>query len=294
MCIRGVGMPVKAHKPAVFALIATLTMALSGCLAGPSPGQDHVDHKAMPGESSVSEPRTRITGEAPVGTLDLTECNHVSFGLTLHAVPHTWPRPDSWPDAFLQRFGYAFYDCERVSWGQYERGPVQILFEGETLELNAYGCTPDRFNSARLVTRVYMDDRELATAWQGFFGDPVSIVEFNFSEEELTEGLNQTRLAWSGESVDASYMMMPHGPHSSGTQEKEYRYIWFNDTSILTLDLMIQYEQPDPIGPAGVAYFGAPSPLAEPIGYEEVGANRYYRVQGAGEITTWDNHDCQP
>ncbi len=277
------------RRSAAWLAVALVCLLMSGCVReAPIEGGS-----ASPNPSHLAPAREKEASATPTGALDVSDCQFVLAGLMLDPRPPSWPRPPDWPDASMPRFGYSFYECNRLSWAHYERGPVGIMFEGEQLDIELYGCSPDRLHDVWLTTRVYVDDAELADAWAAFFGGPVSVVNFGLKDVGIGP-LNETRLTWEGEQVSPSTIVLHHGPRENYTYNRISRFIWFNETSLTTLDLTATFNSVDPQALFAVGQFGEPSPLAKPIEPEIVYVVRDSGLHGTGEITTWDNHDCRP
>src|SRR5688572_2658031 len=113
----------------VFAVLACLLVA--GCSQSnpPPPNDAQPTFDGTEKRTSTSEPTQESTSELPLEAF-LTDCTSWTTLIGGPAEVFGGPLPEEWEAQSTPVFQLIqFNECERLSWGAFERGPVHFVFE---------------------------------------------------------------------------------------------------------------------------------------------------------------------
>ncbi len=265
-----------------------LLVLLAGCVDNGN--RPTVDDESRPdSEDPGREVREAPYVATPTGALDLTHCEYAILS-TLYGPQPTWPRPPGWPEPERPLFSYHYFDCTRVAWGLFERGPIRIMLVGDNFGIQDLPCE-EGFHDVLLALIMFVDDSEFANAFQEELGLPVMLAAMSLVDANVG-GVNQTTVKWIVEGYDESSAVLHHYLPRDHVDETMSRFVWFNETSMTGLDFILTYNSPSFPPGLAAAHVSEP-PLNEPVADHVLGAQRRHNLNASGEITTWNNFDCR-
>ncbi len=289
---------IESHIVAI--VVAFPLLLLAGCAETEYGSSPAVDTAGVP---EPDQPRGSEPGDADAPrqlalqtSMDINECTARGIGLNYPVDLAPRQRPEGWPaPTLISAFGLELYQCERFAWNGFERGPVVLLLEGETILESVPQCTTPNTNSELLVHQAFANDLQLVDALRTDLGLNIRLAAFDWHSGNGGVA-NPEAIEWSVDGggasrVDLAYLARP-GP---AEHQLRPRYLWFNETSMTAWDLELTYLAPEVPVTAGVGRFSAPMTWAE-RGHEvlPLGVNIWKTAEGPGTVTTWDNHFCEP
>lgn len=190
-------------------------------------------------------------GAASLVSLALSGCFGLDFGLAYIGATGPGDAPKGWtydPIASEQigsRVIIEAASCNRVSFLDFERGPVAIMFEHHTKFTPPEACTVGEFSQMSVLNQVLVSDVELAHALQRH-GLPARFAEVSAT---LTETPTQRQdWTWSIENRTSSLSSVGSTIVSPFPPMTE-RLAWANESQLMTLDITWRHETPDPPTP---------------------------------------------
>lgn len=213
-------------------LAGSLLVSLAGCLSGSGDAPDAGDAQGPSSGSSGAVPNR----------MSATDCKGVStvfYGPTMvfsEPMPPGWEERDTIPatEVFLR-----LYECQKVSWGPFERGPVTMLAEVHGSLDASEGCLEDRPSDAgphTWLTTFWFSDRELAEWVKTNYGAPVHYGEFKITQDATPAGVSHT-WSWRAPEQEWSFITMRDIPISDDHATTYIEtWFWFNGLGISYMD----------------------------------------------------------
>lgn len=243
---------------------------LAGCF-NDSPRSGNSDTTATSQSSTVSTsssaPITPDPSEPIPGSITWNECHGLGIAID-------WPNalsleggetPPGWEagPAEADRYQVSLNECQRVSIGRFERGPVRVLVETRRAVSPPAACldfSPD-YGTMKVLISLWVDDPDLANYLATTYHLPVRIGQFSL--EVTDQGGNEVQQwTWSNGSNPASQATAAHvGPADPAPSVA--RHVWHNGTAVSFLDLTYGYSLPDAPVPLAQGTLAPPMRLAE-------------------------------
>jgi hypothetical protein len=119
-------------------------------------------------------------------------------------------------------------NCERLSLGPFERGPIYFLVEIHDNREPPESCRNGEYTSSEVITQVWVDDGEVADYLQNVLGLPAKLAKFH-RDDQLAGDLNRTTWHFEIEGFEPSYLdaVRPSASPTPGTYL--YRRFWVNE-----------------------------------------------------------------
>ena len=170
-----------------------LVTALTGCLNNPRAGDVSPSMSGHPTSmtESVTSTQTTSAGERPPALpperMLFSNCTGFTAGGNARLRPNGPPVPPGWEPRDPTVLGYSVllhgYECQRISAGPFERGPIHIIWDGHSDADFPADCLLNETGSPiETVLNVFMiDDPELAAYFQQTYDLPAiySAVQFD-------------------------------------------------------------------------------------------------------------------
>lgn len=134
-------------------------------------------------------------------------------------------------------------ECNRISWGPFERGPIRLLFELHD-RLNPPGnCTnhdgTDGFISLWILNSLWIDDEELANYLKVTYDLPTIFAQMSV-KDDLQSGIGTQVWSWN-EPGKPSSQVTYYVANSVNATDVPYtdRMYWYNETTLSYVNLRI-------------------------------------------------------
>lgn len=227
----------------MFKLVISLVI-LAGLLAGcvnPDVGPPTSTTQAT-SESSTSLTVLPTGGPAP----GLSRLNSsILSGCTglFSVVRYPWslgpasPPPNWTGDSDLgQEVSQLALDCQRVSWGSFER-PTRMVWEVHTNAPAPASCAEGSYSRYLIITRIFLEDMELADFLNETYGLPVHSATV-WRNETLEQGQRHDVWTWTPLGYQPSWMENWRLNRSDFDTSDTYndRYAWDNGSGISFMD----------------------------------------------------------
>jgi hypothetical protein len=229
-------------------LIACLfaALALAGCTTAKS--KDTVTHLGT-SNSPPSSPTLTTTGTGPIATgypktVQWDSCKGWDTGF--HYPPGKPPgatHDPNWTDPTVNVFTTVITrarDCDRVSWGPFER-PVRMILEQHDFLQVPESCQPANnvtgFVGMTELSSLWVNDSALANFLkQTYPGMPVYYSPIDVSDQ-ATGGLIDHVWTWGLEAQNKSKLNTLEDSAPPGQSSDNYRLFWYSDTGVSFMDL---------------------------------------------------------
>lgn len=179
----------------IFALIA-------GCSEPDSGGGGHLQ---TPSTTATQGPATNSDGPVldPPSFLtlriDATNCNGFGMAVEVPAALYNVARPTGWPSAAEQiptanamDLYYQVFECERLSWDGFERGPVWFMLERHGDFVAPDSCGRGDFTIAGILQSVWFSDPDLVAHAVASYNLPAARADFSSSIDVAVAVVQQT------------------------------------------------------------------------------------------------------
>lgn len=206
------------------------------------------------------------------------------------------PYPPGWEEPTIGELSEHYLNaafCERISWGQYERGPIYTLFEGLSGAFAPDSCLEERYNHYSFMGTVWISDEEIAKEFEKVFDIPTYYAEFTYNNH--TNDI-YTEIIWTWKTLggEPSSFTLKEIDGNGGRFEHIERMFWFNDTqlSYLSLTMMDEY----PLIQAQPSYGHMEPPMIAASGpYREYVATSgsHPKSQWTGTIHSFKDYQCE-
>ncbi len=243
--------------------LLALTLALlmtSGCMDDQLSSQQH----QQPPENQ--HPRAADGPDWDSESLEAAGRDQQWSDCTYMWLKFTWPGPTNprgppanWtqPTFALQtNTYYAYYECERFSWMDFER-PIKILWELNGNLVADNNCTTGDNFPASLVEAVYLDDAEIADAWKDQYELPTQIATMSLTTQ-LSSKPMEARLEWRVADYPPSVGTYRFGGDLVRDAPHSAYIVWERGDGINVLEQAHQTSSYSPATPTATADVNAP------------------------------------
>lgn len=264
----------RAHWIVVYALGIGL---LAGCLdpqsspGGATTGRETSTSAATSstGSSSANLPVINSSIPEKMSATDCTGPDTLVYGPTevfSQAMPPGWEEGEDEPltDVFLRLF-----ECQKISWGPFERGPVTMLAEIHG-SLNApQSCLEDHPHDAvayRWLASLWFSDADIANWVAATYGAPVYYGEFE-TAHEMNPALETHTWSWGLPNQERSYVTMRDVAVSDNHPGPFTEWwFWFNGQGISSMDSVMLSMSDDTSAPLVDGHMAPPMMFANATG----------------------------
>ncbi|HUR26393.1 MAG TPA: hypothetical protein VM327_10315 [Candidatus Thermoplasmatota archaeon] len=128
------------------------------------------------------------------------------------------------------------WQCQRVSWGAFERGPVQMLFESHTNGASPPKCQIQATGAEFFLNSWWISDPGLAKYGREMYGAPTYYAPINFTSSS-TGPVVQHAASWGLPGKGDSHFDVVEGQdyHPAGPSPL-LRYFWFEESVVHLMD----------------------------------------------------------
>ncbi len=261
---------------------------MAGCLSAPADD---------PGASGIKtqEPREYATGAMTTGpALYLNQCQSAIFGTEVPKAILDWPERSTWHEQTrpAHQLLYLAFFCDRVGWGELERGPVFLLLEGSRAWEYPEPCAPTNPGVAAILYRLYSDDAELAEGLGTAMGVAWFESSFAWSHGGPLPG-DESQLSWTPNGYPESVWTAGGLHQVNSASSGEITWLAHNASASSRLVLEQQHDSHNFMIDNGRAAFEAPSLLSHGPDID------YYTQQtmlldseAVGTLTMWADPQC--
>lgn len=165
-------------------LIVLATAALAGCVGdADSPVADAGDAPASEGDAAEAP----LVLPALVDGVEATDCSGAVASAIIPGAVEA-PTPEGWAAETTRAWTdirmYA-WQCERLAWGEFERGPVRIVVELHNAHQTPHACQwGTGFLTFWMLHGLWVDDPELADAWARTYGLQAVVADIAMHDED--------------------------------------------------------------------------------------------------------------
>lgn len=276
--------------------IVILSISIGGCLGpGNMEGIADTSTTAVSTTSTTfAEPEPQPNATVPPTHLFLTDCTGMAASMEFPSgfapanPPGNWsPRRGVESEIFM-----LFFECQRIGFGQLERGPVHILFEGHTNFDPPASCKAGEYSTFAVLHAVWIDDADVVELVNSSYG--VQTWQANFSvERNITASLQTVRWQWHVENLPVSEISIRQVLVDMDQATNVDRFVWFSGTDLwmLTLQQHLQLTNGDT--------HVAPGDLNEPTLVDQSGAPLFYSMgdmflhaEATGQFEKFGGGEC--
>jgi hypothetical protein len=227
-----------------------LCLSLAGCAASKSHGTESGSESISPTSTGTGGPHPPLINSTYAKNVHWNDCEGWQTGFTHPpGEPAGASHDPEWANPQIGLFTTVVMygrECQRVSWGPFER-PVRMILEHHNFLAPPVSCEPDA-NTTRQITKgaelasIWVNDTELADYLKATYpGMPVFYSPMQ-SETRSTGGLlahtwtwglgkqNQSRVTILDDQIPGGYY--PHG----------IRLFWYSSEGVSFMDLVSQYQ----------------------------------------------------
>ena len=284
---------VRSWLPVLGGLLLAMPL-LTGCLAEDAPkhppvGPTPTQTPSPPDETSDSPPR-----EIPFEVF-WSDCHGIRTAFTFPLDTNPVDHPPGWePEGRAgSELGVEVYECQRVSWGPFERGPVHFLFELHGELDPPEKCTEGDPNFIRAFTSFWTDDASLGQYLDDVYDLPVIVGNFTETVTSNPE-TREIHWVWNTNGSQPSEVSV----HTVGEEKQSWggnlvRMYWFNATHLSYMDI------DDDVRGYKVSSILSPGTMSEPMVFSRTGLPFMGRsvviTEGdmSGKIKTFEGFDCE-
>jgi hypothetical protein len=217
------------------AVFLALMSLLAGCSQsadrpGPEPASDVTSQSDnAPTTSSSSEDQSELDPSPESLVLILNECIELE---TLRIVPSEIvgaKPPPGWASSPtpMTELRIEISECQRISIGPFERGPVHFLVEIHDNREPPEACRGD-YTSSEVITQVWVDDQELVTYFVDELGLPAKLGTFQRLDQTINSA-NKTTWTFSSAGFPASSFETIRTRPADTAGMLLYRRFWANN-----------------------------------------------------------------
>lgn len=223
-----------------FLALAAIILLLSGCNQPANPGTD----PGPGGKNTGSQSSTETSGNVP----PILANNSYSplavwsgcrgFRTSIPGLTNTFtfdPQPPGWEsDNPTTEFDLRFYECDRVSWGTFERGPVQMIVEMGGSFQNPPNCNGEAASLLRNMASWWFSDADVAAYARTVYGANAYATNFTVTRLEQAGAVDQT---WEwGEPGARSNVRLIDADAPSDPTSHVTRIFWFVGAGVYAMD----------------------------------------------------------
>ena len=154
--------------------------------------------------------------------------------------PPGWEEPATAPTNSIYT---VLYKCERVSWGQFERGPIYSLMEWDGNLDNPTSCGGGNVDDRGVLESIWFSDPELVAFAKSTYAMPAYLGSFSLNRTDGPEG-REIRWTWAADGNEPSDALIvnPTLEHNF-TVKTGSRLFWYNGQGVSRLDFWRHYEE---------------------------------------------------
>lgn len=231
--------------------LSGLCLSLAGCL------QDDGGEPTDPGTTSSTQSQTPASssgtsgpsplGEVPDDQIQWNDC--VGAGLQIvapQAIYRGNPPHPSWEEdanAPTNAFRVILARCERIAWGQFERGPIFVLLEWDGNLNNPSSCGGGDVQERGALDSIWFSDPELVQFAKDAYQMPAHLGTFTYDSTQGPEG-REIRWTWATAGNEPSdTLLVDPQPDQLGDVEAGSRLFWSNGQGVNRMDFWRSYQQ---------------------------------------------------
>lgn len=277
--------------------IVGLMLGVSGC-AG-KPGDGPRESSTPTAEPPIGTSSSSTTATNPPPTLDevpldafLSDCRRWNSAIVGPANVFGGSSPEGWERATASTLLMGFLECDRVSWGSFERGPVHVLMEFTEDSFAPLTCQQGDFDRYHILRSLWIDDETVASWIKATYGIPALVGDFAVADPG---GLVET-WTWSQPGGESSEMTFQDPPPTQNTPLTYiHRAFWFNETGVSYMDIREEYLNDDYSSPAAYGMLRPPMQYASMTGQTAFSGIVDYTPSAdeAFSISRFGDLDCQ-
>lgn len=153
-------------------------------------------------------------------------------------LPGPWERPLVPP---ANEIGYEFYVCDRISLGEFERGPVLLGYEWHSIFTLPDSCVKNGTTLHWVLYTLWTNSTELATALNATHAMKVVVAEYEEIRTDVGAGAKQVtaRARLPGSTEYALEMHWNEPPSETQSLDQRHRLFWFEGDRVHALDLFL-------------------------------------------------------
>lgn len=252
----------------VAALLLASMSGISGCLQTSDGKTDAPPSTTEMTTPTTSSSRSETPFPAPEPTANeirWSSCTGLGIGIETPAPLVNGARPLGWEksadilNAAITDLYYTVIQCERVSWGSFERGPVFTMMERHNDFEAPEKCREDAGQLRVIVQSIWFSDPDLVEFARTRFGMPAFLGEFGFNFS-TTASAQMSIWTWKLPGGNVSEMSFPSRDDALlNTAEPVWRQYWIDGEGVSYMDLNEHFQTPEPA--PGAAYGRLPSPM---------------------------------
>jgi hypothetical protein len=146
-------------------------------------------------------------------------------------------------DAPTNEIHVSLFQCERISWANFERGPISMLFEWDGNLNNPSSCAGGHVDGRGVLDSIWFSDPDLAAYAKAEYAMPAVLGTFTYNSSSTPEGqqIHWTWAAAPNEASDASQTVPPVDHRFSTTDG--IRLFWYNGKGVNRMDFWREFEQ---------------------------------------------------
>ncbi len=219
-------------------LASVALVLLTGCTG--TPASDHPPDDstgATPG--GTADAPARPPPPASAGPLDPTDspwildgCDRWTALIEHENVIYAPEGPSGWEKLGIIPevvYRYEVYECRRVSWGTFERGPVRMAFQSHDYYQAPESCRDGVSGAAYLLVHGITDDAELAQAIQAEIGLPTVVGTISIETNEQ-HGLVMAQVRWGAGDNLVELTFLPYTGSKGPAQFETVDFVYDGST----------------------------------------------------------------
>lgn len=205
--------------------------------------------------------------------------------------PPGWEPVDSTiPTSYVLIGGY---ECNRVSIGPYERGPVRIVWDAHDHADIPAKCLEGRppLSLAPILNAVLANDQQIADHLRNEYGLPVEYAEINATAQP-TGPMNERSWTWGPGSTPSELTFVDDG--TSAPFDFNERFLWQRRNGIGVLDMTYERTGPELTDREGYGVMQTPMLLANSTTQLFAGPINYFpTLSGEGAFHLFSDLMCE-
>lgn len=151
--------------------------------------------------------------------------------------------------------------CDHVSLGDFERGPIRLVLESHEKFNAPDNCREGDYTYLNILTRIVVDDPEIAAAIQDELTIPTSTGNFTWAEDG-TSALKTVRVGWRVDGSPESWFQVGRVENAIQDSRGTYRYVWAAGENLGLVDMKLDARQTQFEPTAALASFSSPMLIA--------------------------------
>ncbi|MHB1262264.1 MAG: hypothetical protein ACYC2H_11180 [Thermoplasmatota archaeon] len=293
-----------------FAAAGFAMFVLAGCMTG-TPDNPDSDNAATTQTFSQTSSSTRSVvpdqpgpdeGNSTVPThMSLTDCIELDLVVYGPTALFSEPMPPGWEESTDEAATELFlrlYDCQKIAFGPFERGPVTMLAEVHGSLDAPDSCLenhPSDFEAYAWLSSWWFSDPDVAQWVKDTYGGNVQYGEFKL-DRQATPGSDSYKWSWRVPGGGWSYLTMHDAAiddaHPSSLIES---WFWFNGKGITYMDASITSMSDDTSSPALEGFMAPPMLYARATGQGQFAAlPGWYPSSGfEGDLERFSDLECK-